>query len=165
MSDYSTSFTVQQSAEEVYAAILNVGAWWTGEIEGRADEVGAEFAYRHLPQHYSLQRVVELEPGRRVVWQVVESKLAFVSEPSEWTGSQIVFDILSGTASSGPDRAHSIGDGSDHGSVVGTELRFTHLGLMPEVECFGACSTAWRHYVNGSLHSLISTGEGLPDPW
>lgn len=145
MSDYSTSFTVQQSAEEVYAAILNVGAWWTGEIEGRADEVGAEFAYRHLPQHYSLQRVVELEPGRRVAWQVVDSKLAFVSEPSEWTGSQIVFDLTSG--------------------ADGSELRFTHLGLVPDVECFGACSTAWRHYVNGSLHSLITTGAGLPDPW
>ncbi|MFI5708459.1 SRPBCC domain-containing protein [Kribbella sp. NPDC051620] len=146
MSDYSTSFTVQQSAEEVYAAVVNVGAWWTGEIEGRADEVGAEFAYRHLPQHYSLQRVAELEPGRRVAWQVVDSKLAFVSEPGEWTGSQIVFDILPGTAD-------------------GTELRFTHLGLIPDVECFGACSTAWRHYVNGSLHSLITTGAGLPDPW
>ncbi|GAA3589337.1 hypothetical protein [Kribbella ginsengisoli] len=191
MSDYSTSFTVQQSADEVYAAILNVGAWWTGEIEGRADEVGGEFAYRHLPQHYSLQRVVELEPGRRVAWEVVDSKLAFVSEPSEWTGSQIVFDILPGTQASGgtdvgggehedtPDggavRGRSIGSGAVRGRSVGgravqaggvgAEVRFTHLGLVPEVECFGACSTAWRHYVNGSLYSLITTGEGLADPW
>ena len=155
MSDYSTSLTVQQSADEVYAAILNVGGWWTGEIEGRADEVGVEFAYRHLPQHYSLQRVVELEPGRRVAWQVVDSKLAFVSEPSEWTGSQIVFDIAPAAAGSAPE----------HLRAGSTELRFTHIGLVLDVECFGACSTAWRHYVNGSLHSLITTGEGLPDPW
>jgi hypothetical protein len=146
--DYSTSFTVEQSADEVYAAVLNVSAWWTGEIEGRPDKVGAEFAYRHLPQHYSLQRVVELEPGRRVVWEVVDSKLAFVSEPAEWTGSRIVFDLR---AVQEPG--------------VETELLFTHHGLMPEVECYGACSTAWRHYVNGSLHSLITTGDGLPDPW
>jgi hypothetical protein len=155
MSDYSTSFTVQQSADEVYAAILNVDAWWTGEIEGRADEAGAEFAYRHLPQHYSLQRVAELDPGRRVAWQVVDSKLAFVSEPSEWTGSQIVFDIT----------PQADGSGSGDVPATGARLRFTHLGLIPDVECFGACSTAWRHYVNGSLHSLITTGEGLPDPW
>ncbi|WP_328322359.1 SRPBCC domain-containing protein [Kribbella sp. NBC_00382] len=160
MADYSTTFTVPQSAEEVYAAVLNVGAWWTGEIEGRPDEVGAEFAYRHLPQHFSLQRVVELEPGRRVVWQVVDSKLAFVSEPSEWTGSQIVFDITPEADGSGSDPR-----GPGHAAVTGAELRFTHLGLVPEVECFGACSTAWRHYVNGSLHSLITTGAGLPDPW
>jgi hypothetical protein len=40
---YSTSYTVEQSPEEVFAAILNVGAWWTGQVEGRADELGAEF--------------------------------------------------------------------------------------------------------------------------
>jgi hypothetical protein len=142
---YSTSYTVEQSPEEVFAAVLDVGAWWTGQIEGRADELGAEFTYRHPPQHYSRQRVVELEPGRCVVWRVTDSHLAFISEPGEWTGSEIVFDILP--------------------AAGGTELRFTHLGLVPDVECFGACSTAWLHYINGSLHSLITTGAGLPDPW
>ena len=142
---YSTSYTVEQSPEEVFAAILAVGAWWTGQVEGRADELGAEFTYRHPPQHYSLQRVVELEPGRRVVWRVTDSHLPFIPEPDEWTGTEIVFDIFP--------------------AAGGTELRFTHVGLVPDVECFGACSTAWLHYVNGSLRSLITTGEGLPDPW
>ncbi|HCB59269.1 MAG TPA: ATPase, partial [Arthrobacter bacterium] len=45
-----------------------------------------EFTYRHPPQHYSLQRVVKLEPDRRVVWRVTDSHLAFISEPGEWTG-------------------------------------------------------------------------------
>lgn len=142
---YSTSYLVEQSPDEVFAAILDVGAWWTGQIEGRADELGAEFDYRHLPQHYSRQRVVEFEPGARVVWQVTDSHLAGISEPSEWTGSRIVFDIVPASG--------------------GTELRFTHVGLLPDVECYGACSTAWLHYINGSLHSLITTGAGLPDPW
>lgn len=142
---YSTSYMVEQSPEEVYAAILDVGAWWTGDVEGRADELDAEFTYRHPPQHYSRQRVVELEPGRRVVWRVTDSHLSFVPEPEEWTGTEIVFEII-----------HAAG---------GTELRFTHVGLVPDVECFGACSTAWLHYVNGSLRSLITTGAGLPDPW
>ncbi|HUQ59080.1 SRPBCC domain-containing protein [Lentzea sp.] len=142
---YSTSYTVEQSPGEVFAAVLDVRAWWTGEIEGRTDEVGAEFTYRHPPQHYSRQRVTELEPGRRVVWQVIDSTLSFVSEPEEWTGSEIVFDLVA--------------------TDTGTELRFTHVGLVPDVECFDACSTAWLHYVNGSLHSLITTGRSLPDPW
>jgi hypothetical protein len=142
---YATSYTVEQSPEEVYAAVLDVRAWWTGEIEGSAEQVGAEFSYRHPPQHYSLQRVVELEPARRVAWRVTDSHLSFVSEPAEWTGSEIVFDIAPVTG--------------------GTELRFTHVGLVPDVECYGACSTAWVHYVNGSLRSLITTGAGLPDPW
>ncbi|WP_434444574.1 SRPBCC family protein [Lentzea sp. E54] len=142
---YSTSYAVEKSPDEVFAAVLDVRAWWTGEIEGLADEVGAEFTYRHPPQHYSRQRVTALEPGRRVVWQVTDSDLSFVSEPAEWTGSEIVFDIV------------PAGDGA--------ELRFTHVGLVPDVECFDACSAGWSHYVNGSLRSLITTGQGLPDPW
>lgn len=142
---YSTSYTVEQSAAEVYASILDVPAWWTGQVEGTADLVGAEFTYRHPPQHYSRQRVAELEFARRVVWEVVDSELSFVSEPGEWTGSEIVFEITP--------------------SKNGTELRFIHVGLMPEVECYESCSTAWIHYITGSLHSLITTGVGLPDPW
>ncbi|WP_433889536.1 SRPBCC family protein [Streptomyces sp. CA-111067] len=142
---YSTSYTVAQSPAQVFAAVLNVGAWWTGQIDGRADELGAEFSYRHPPQHYSRQRVAALEPDRRVVWRVTESDLSFASEPAEWTGTDIVFDVTP--------------------TDTGTELRFTHAGLLPAVECFGACSTAWLHYVNGSLRSLITTGAGLPDPW
>ncbi|RAS69870.1 activator of Hsp90 ATPase-like protein [Lentzea atacamensis] len=142
---YTASYTVEQSPDEVFAAIVDVRAWWTGEIEGRADEAGAEFTYRHAPQHYSRQRVTELVPGRRVVWRVVDSHLSFVSEPAEWTGSDIVFDIVP--------------------AAGGTELRFTHVGLVPDVECYSACSTGWLHYVNGSLYSLITTGTGLPDPW
>jgi hypothetical protein len=142
---YSTSYTVKQSPGEVFGAILDVGAWWTGQVEGRAGELGAEFTYRHPPQHFSRQRVVELVPGRRVVWRVTDSHLAFISEPGEWTGSEIVFDIVP--------------------AAGGAELRFTHVGLVPDVECFGACSMAWLHYINGSLRSLITTGAGLPDPW
>jgi hypothetical protein len=142
---YSTSYVVDQSPDEVFAAILDVDAWWTGEIEGRADEVGATFTYRHPPQHESVQHVVELEPGRRVVWRVTDSHLSFANPPSEWTGTEIVFDLT------------PVGSG--------TELRFTHVGLVPEVDCFEACSSGWLHYASGSLRSLITTGKGLPDPW
>jgi Activator of Hsp90 ATPase homolog 1-like protein len=142
---FSTSYAVEQSPEEVFAAVLDVGAWWTGQVEGRADEVGAEFSYRHPPQHYSAQQVVELAPGRRVVWRVTDSHLTFTSQPAEWTGTEIVFDIVP--------------------VAGGAELRFTHVGLVPDVECFGACSAGWSHYVNGSLRSLITTGVGRPDPW
>ena len=77
---YSTSYVVERSPDEVFAAILDVGAWWTGEVEGRADEVGAEFTYRHPPQHYSRQRVASLEPGRRVVWQVTDPVLTPIGD-------------------------------------------------------------------------------------
>ena len=44
--NYSTSFLVDQSPAEAFAAITNVRGWWSGEIEGSTDRLGAEFSYR-----------------------------------------------------------------------------------------------------------------------
>jgi hypothetical protein len=44
-----------------------------------------------------------------------------------------------------------------------TELRFTHVGLVPAFECYGGCSDAWGFYINDSLRSLITTGKGQPN--
>jgi len=138
MSDqsYSTAFTVDRTPVEVFAAINRVRDWWTGDIDGITDQLGEEFSYRYQDLHYSKQKVVELVPGARVVWHVVEARLPFARDPQEWTGTDIVFDIA------------ALGDA--------TQVRFTHLGLVPDVECYEACSGAWGHYLNGSLRQLIS---------
>ncbi len=38
-----------------------------------------------------------------------------------------------------------------------TEVRFTHQGLTPEVECFKSCLRDWGWYINVSLRKLITT--------
>lgn len=139
------AFTVNSMPEEVYAAITNVRGWWSGEIDGRTDELGAEFTYRYEDVHRSTQRISELIPGKRVAWHVVDGYLAFVEDQAEWTGTDIIFDIA------------QQGD-------AGTEVRFTHVGLASDNECFDSCSTAWRFYVGTSLRNLITTGQGAATP-
>ncbi|HXQ62527.1 MAG TPA: SRPBCC domain-containing protein [Acidimicrobiales bacterium] len=144
--NFTTSFSVDQTPEETFAAITNVRGWWTGDIEGSTDTVGDEFSYRYPGAHYSKQKITELVANQRVVWRVVDSDLTGPDDPSEWTGTEISFDI-------------SRADGR-------TEVRFSHLGLVPEFECFDSCSSAWGFYVNGSLRRLITTGEGpATPPW
>ena len=141
--NYNISFTVHQSADEVSEAINSVRGWWSGEIEGDTDKLAADFTYRYKDMHRSKQRITELVPGKKIVWRVLDSQLSFLKDKSEWTGTEIVFDI---SAKRGQ-----------------TEVRFTHAGLNPQIECYGSCSNAWGMLVNGNLRNLITTGIPQPD--
>jgi hypothetical protein len=135
--NFTTIFTVDQSPEQAFAAINDVRAWWTGEIDGTTNELGREFTYRYEDIHRSKQKITELIPGEKVVWHVVDGYLEFVEDKTEWTGTDITFDIATN-------------DGR-------TEVRFTHVGLVPEGQCFDRCSNAWGFYINSNLRSLISS--------
>ena len=141
--NFTATISVDQSPEAVFKAINNVRGWWSGEIKGDTDKVGAEFTYRYKDLHRSKHKVTDLVPGKRVVWHVLDSELNFAKDKSDWNGTDIVFDI-------------SENDGK-------TELRFTHEGLVPRFECYGNCSNAWGTLINGNLRKLIATGKSQPD--
>jgi len=143
MKNYTASFTVDQSPEKIFDAINNVRAWWSGEIDGSTNKLGAEFTYRYQDLHRSTQRITELVPGKKVVWHIADAQINFVKDKAEWNGTDVIFEI----AKKGGK----------------TELRFTHAGLVPAIECYGKCSGAWGFYINESLRSLITTGKGDPN--
>ncbi len=140
---FSTEFLVDQSPAEAFAAITNVRGWWSGQIDGVTDEPGGEFTYRYQDVHYSKQRITELVPGKKVVWHVLDASLNFTADPKEWTGTDVTFEI------------------SPRGGQ--TAVQFTHLGLVPAVECYDKCASAWAYYINYSLRQLITTGRGQPN--
>jgi hypothetical protein len=140
----TATFTVDQAPQEAFDSINNVRGWWSGNIEGNTDKLGDEFVYRFQDIHYSKQRITELIPGKRVVWEVLDSYLSFVEDKTEWNGTKITFEI------------------SRKGDK--TEVRFTHNGLVPACACFGDCSDAWGFYVRESLRKLITSAEGQPNP-
>jgi hypothetical protein len=140
---FTTTISVNQTPAEAFAAINNVRGWWSGEINGDTDKLGSEFTYRYADVHRSKQKITEFIPGKKVVWHVLDSHLSFLKDKSEWNDTDIVFDI------------------SEKGDK--TEVRFTHVGLVPEYECYGSCSNAWGMLINGNLRKLITTGKGQPD--
>ena len=140
--DYSTTIIVDATPEQAFNCINNVAGWWTENIEGSSQEKGEEFTVRFGDVHVSTQNLVESIPGKKVQWLVTYSRLNFIEDMAEWTGTSICFDI------SEVDQK--------------TEIRFTHVGLVPEIECYDACSNAWAPYIEQSLQKLISTGKGQP---
>ncbi|WP_456845470.1 SRPBCC family protein [Cellulomonas sp. P5_C6] len=140
--DFTTTYTVDQTPDEVFAAVTDVRGWWVDAIEGGTAELGDEFVFHNEPIHVSRQRLTDVVPGELVEWLVLEAELSFVEDKAEWTGTRIRFEI------------------TPEGS--GSRLRFTHLGLVPAQECFEICHNAWSWYINVSLRRRITTGTGLP---
>lgn len=91
--DYTSSFTVDQSAEQVFAAINNVRGWWSGEIEGNTNKLGGEFTYHYQDVHRCKIKVTEFVPGKRIVWRVLDNYFNFTEDKSEWKDTQIAFEI------------------------------------------------------------------------
>jgi hypothetical protein len=141
--DFTVSFLVDKTPREAFDAINEVRGWWSGNIEGSTDTLGAEWTYRYKELHYSKQKIVELVPGKKIVWDIVDAKLNFVTDKSEWNNTKIVFEIA------------RRGDK--------TEVRFTHQGLVSDFECYEDCSSAWSFYIKDSLRNFIATGKGDPN--
>lgn len=127
--NFTTTITVDHTPEEVFAAINNVRGWWSEEIEGVTDELDAEFTF-HIPGiHRCTMKLTEVVPGKKVVWYALDAYIDFTEDKTEWEDTEVVFEI------------------SDKGG--GTEVRFTHVGLVPTYECFDICSNAWASYITG----------------
>src|SRR6478735_7527048 len=121
--DYHIRITVDADAHEVFESINNVTLWWTENLEGSSKKLNDEFSVRFGDVHYSKQKLIEFIPDKKVVWLVTESKLNFLKDKQEWNNTKISFEV----------------DSTNNKTTV----RFTHHGLIPQIECFDACSNAW----------------------
>ena len=141
--DLTITLLVDQTPEEAFKAVNNVRGWWGEGVKGGTENLNDEFIYRHEDIHYRKHKLIEVVPNKKVVWLTTDSTLTFIEDKTEWTGTKVVFDI------------------STKGDK--TQIKFTHQGLTPSVECYDACNEGWNYYIK-SLYSLITTGKGHPDP-
>jgi hypothetical protein len=142
--DYTTTILVGQTPAKAFKAINNVAGWWTENIEGSTQKLNDEFTV-HFGETFITMRVTEMIPNSKVVWLVTDCYKDWVQgNKKEWNGTKISFEIFE------KDKK--------------TQIRFTHHGLIPTLECFDGCSNAWGEYVQQSLHNLVTTGTGEPTP-
>lgn len=125
------------SPQRVYDALTTLdglSGWWAEKTTGDTDP-GGVIEFRFGPGGIDM-KVVELDPGRLVRWEVVGG-------PEEWIGTEVRFDIRQ--------------DGE------WTIVLFRHEGWREPVEFMSHCSTKWATYLV-SLKQLLETGTGAPDP-
>lgn len=126
------------SLDDVYKALTTVeglSGWWTSDTRGES-KVGAVIQFRFGNNGGFDMKVLELQPGKRVLWQVVEG-------PKEWVGTKISFDLK---------------QNEDWAIVV-----FRHADWKEPVDFMYHCSTKWAVFLL-SLKALLETGEGAPWP-
>ena len=125
------------SPDDVYGALATVEGlrgWWTSDTQGQS-KTGGVIQFRFGAGGFDT-KVLELDPARRVLWQVIDG-------PEEWVGTKISFDLKQ----------------NDDWTIV----LFKHEGWKEPVEFMHHCSTKWGVFLL-SLKSLLETGKGAPWP-
>jgi hypothetical protein len=123
-----------KAAYKALSTIDGLSGWWTSDTQGDSKE-GGVIRFRFGKGGFDM-KVLELDPSRRVLWQVVEG-------PGEWFGTKVSFDIKQ----------------NDNWTII----LFKHAGWKEPVEFMHHCSTKWAVFLL-SLKSLIETGKGTPWP-
>jgi len=125
------------SLDAVYRALTTregLSGWWTDDTQGDG-RVGEVLQFRFGAGGIDM-KVIELQPAKRVSWQVVGG-------PKEWIGTTVSWDL------------------KQEGDWTG--VLFKHQGWKEPVEFMHHCSTKWGVFLI-SLKSLLETGKGAPHP-
>ena len=137
MPDILHQVGIKSPLNDVYKALTTregLAGWWTTNTQGDG-KVGGVLQFRFGAGGFDM-KVLEAQPGTRVLWQVVDG-------PEEWVGTKVSWELKQ--------------DG-DY-----TIILFKHQDWREPVEFMHHCSTKWAVFLM-SLKSLVETGKGSPDP-
>ena len=128
--------SVKAPAEKIFQALSTangLGKWWSYYTLGPDWETGEVLLKWPKSGHQARVRLSEAKAPTVVEWRVIEHQ-----PMTEWNGTIIRFLLEEG------------GSGE-------TSLVLRHIGLVPECECYEACSDGWGYLV-GQIKKLVEQG-------
>ena len=133
------------SAEEAMKKISQVNLWWKKDFYGSAEKLNDTFTvpFGELNGEKSFVdfTISELVPNKKVTWKVTDCYLPWFKDKKEWNNTEVVFKLSEGNGN--------------------TKIDFTHIGLVPEVECYEACEKGWDGHVTKDLEKFINKGKAI----
>jgi Activator of Hsp90 ATPase homolog 1-like protein len=139
--DYRTEISTNVTPQEAIDKINHVSEWWSKNFEGKSSKVNDVFTVRFPSGDMYKIRVAEIVPNE-IVWEIMDAFQGWVKNTSEWKGTQIEWEIKEGKK--------------------GVTIVLTHVGLVPELECFDRCNKGWDYLMHQSLSKYLTEGKGLP---
>jgi len=139
--NYHSNITANVTPQQAYANIANVGGWWAKSFKGSALKEGDTFTVTFGTTSVAFC-ISEAVPGKKVVWHVTDCYLPWLNDKTEWTNTDIVWELTA------QDNA--------------TKIDMTHVGLVPGVECYEMCDKGWNGHIYDSLQQLLTKGTGKP---
>ena len=140
--NFHRTITLRASAEEVMEKIGQVNRWWAKNFTGKAEKLNDKFSV-HFGETFVNFQISEFIPDQKVVWKVTDCNLDWINNKKEWNDTKVVFEIFEKEDS--------------------TQINFTHVGLVPGVECYNDCEVGWNGHVTISLVKFINEGKGMPE--
>ena len=140
--DFTAVLNLPASPDTVsalFTSAAGVSRWW-GSTQGDG-AAGGTLVTSFGDHGVNAMRVLEAGPTS-VVWQPIAlDGTTPTGHMQEWLGTTIEFDIVP--------------------ADTGSELRFRHAGLTPQLESWDDCFAGWTHFI-ASIEAVVKTGTGTP---
>jgi uncharacterized protein YndB with AHSA1/START domain len=137
---YHAEIAIEAPYRHVFEALTSfegLVGWWASSATGSLSP-GTQFELGFAGLEETITWEVEaLAAPYSVAWTC----LSHTGLP-DWDGTKIVFEL------------------SAHETEL-TVVKFRHIGLVPELDCYGQCSAGWEHFLS-SLKSFAERGQGTP---
>jgi hypothetical protein len=121
--------------------ISQVNLWWAKNFTGSAEKLNDKFTVR-FGETFVDFIISEIVLNKKAVWKVTNCNLHWINAKKEWNNTDVVFEISS--------------------EKNGSKIDFTHIWLVPGIECYNACEKGWDGHVTKSLVNFINEGKGMP---
>jgi hypothetical protein len=139
--NYSATIKVSAAPEAAFEKIAKVNGWWAKKFTGKALHENDTFKVT-FGETFVDFKITEAIPGKKIVWHVTDCYLDWINNKKEWSGTQVVWELT-----------------TENG---GTQIKMTHEGLFPGVECYNDCEVGWNGHVKESLLAFINENKGQP---